>query len=783
MARQPSASTTSSSLVLQTVTWATKHGFRPIPLTKGSKAAAHKDYQNEDYSCPPEFWHSGDYGVGLLLGPNRNGPVDIDLDCPEAVRLAPYLLPPTDAVFGRKSKLRSHFIYIPDGDGGFPYVAFKDAQGKNILELRGDATTGSSVHQTVFPGSLHADTGEPIEWDRVAFPSPARITYDKLLRACRLLSIGVIIVRDIWNDGFRNAPTLPLVGILAKYGFTRDETMNLFEVLAEHEGKEDKSRIKTINITYNRWEEGKPVAGVPKLRELMGKAGDAVVDCLLELLGSKSVAKMEEYNDKYACVMVNGQRIFRTNVGVTEAPEPMDKGGFLDWNVEDRGEADGKAFKWAQVWLNSPQRRKFPRGLDFLPGLYDTDGTEYEGIFNLWNGWAIPAPTEKPKGSCDAYLELVRDVLCNNDEEFKWVMNFLAAILRDPLKREDNTAVALVLRGEQGAGKSLAMEYFGRILGNYFFTAQSDDHIVGRFTSHLARTLLLHSEEALFSGNPKHAHLLKTLISSPFRTWEAKGIDAKQIRNVLRIVFSSNEARPVPVEFGDRRYTIIDCKDRKVGAALLKKVIAEAKGSGPEALFWYLTQEWDYEPNMLRASLKTKASRDVMLSGLSLVQEWWYEKLRSGVIFSRGFEWCKYDLHAPWDSQVSTAALYFDFLTWKNGTKSDKAGDRDVNANGFSNQLDRLLGDDLQKVQKRYTANVPDLEDKDMDFPALCRRLTDRQMSIINFPTLKECRDRFELLAGDGVKMDWPADEPEQEKPAYVRVQEADAKKAKDKGF
>ena len=50
--------------------------------------------------------------VGVILGPRSGELVDIDLDCAEALALADLYLPATEAIFGRKSKPRSHRIYI-----------------------------------------------------------------------------------------------------------------------------------------------------------------------------------------------------------------------------------------------------------------------------------------------------------------------------------------------------------------------------------------------------------------------------------------------------------------------------------------------------------------------------------------------------------------------------------------------------------------------------------------------------------------------------------------------
>jgi putative DNA primase/helicase len=48
--------------------------------------------------------------LAIRLGRRSGNLVDADLDCEEAIELAPFYLPPTGAVFGRKSKPRAHWL-------------------------------------------------------------------------------------------------------------------------------------------------------------------------------------------------------------------------------------------------------------------------------------------------------------------------------------------------------------------------------------------------------------------------------------------------------------------------------------------------------------------------------------------------------------------------------------------------------------------------------------------------------------------------------------------------
>lgn len=50
--------------------------------------------------------------IGVILGAPSGGLIDIDMDCPEALRAAPFFLPETCRISGRKSNPQSHKWFI-----------------------------------------------------------------------------------------------------------------------------------------------------------------------------------------------------------------------------------------------------------------------------------------------------------------------------------------------------------------------------------------------------------------------------------------------------------------------------------------------------------------------------------------------------------------------------------------------------------------------------------------------------------------------------------------------
>jgi KaiC/GvpD/RAD55 family RecA-like ATPase len=162
--------------------------WKPIPIPAGEKNPGFSDWGRlrlVEEDVPRYFGRPG-LNIGILLGEASGWLVDVDLDSPETVELAPRFLPHTDAVFGRASKQSSHWLYYATGA-----KTLKIAHDKAMLvELR------STGLQTVFPGSVHP-SGEPIEW--VSDGEPGRVEAEQLEQAVRMLGEAARLVRLGWD--------------------------------------------------------------------------------------------------------------------------------------------------------------------------------------------------------------------------------------------------------------------------------------------------------------------------------------------------------------------------------------------------------------------------------------------------------------------------------------------------------------------------------------------------------------------------------------------------------
>jgi Primase C terminal 2 (PriCT-2)/Bifunctional DNA primase/polymerase, N-terminal/Family of unknown function (DUF5906) len=168
-----------------------RKGWRVIPIPRGSKAPKTTRWQFlqvTEAEIPDLFDQFCNIGVIL-----DNGLVDSDLDCFEAIELAPEILPPTPAVFGRNSKPESHWLYRVVGS--MPAEKFTDPlTGEMLVELRSNGGL-----QTIFPGSVHP-SGELVEWFNDAPfgdepPTPVEVDADTLRRSIRQLAARSLVRR------------------------------------------------------------------------------------------------------------------------------------------------------------------------------------------------------------------------------------------------------------------------------------------------------------------------------------------------------------------------------------------------------------------------------------------------------------------------------------------------------------------------------------------------------------------------------------------------------------
>jgi hypothetical protein len=255
-------------------------GLAPIPLPPRSKKAVQSGWpqlrltpDTLDEHFPP----GQALNVGILNGEPSGNILDVDLDCPEAIRAAQVLLPKTGWVFGRKGARGSHWIYRADVslDGAqekYTDLANPDdpegPDGAVLVELRG---TGGL---TVFPPSTHKDTGEAIAWE--SFTDPGVMKLEDLRRCVRGVAAAALLARHWPAKGTRQDAFLALAGALLRAGLDPARVERFLEAVAGATRDEEAAkRVQTVAQTARKIEAGEKVTGWPSLQELL--RGDAAL--------------------------------------------------------------------------------------------------------------------------------------------------------------------------------------------------------------------------------------------------------------------------------------------------------------------------------------------------------------------------------------------------------------------------------------------------------------------------------------------------------------------------
>lgn len=238
-------------------------GFSVCPVAPRSKRTVHKDWPNTDSARAIQLFQANpDYNIGVGLGDASGGIVDIDLDAPAAVQLATAIFPRTDLRFGRPGKPNSHWIYRVSQPGRTKQFQHPKTNAM-LIEYRANGA------MTVFPPSVHQETGELIEFE--GDPGEASETdREELLRRCSLVAIASVVV-ERWAPGSRHRLALALAGLLGTSGVDRDNAIRLMEAItAVASDDEVEDRLDCIRTTYDRLQGGETVEFRGTLDDLLG---------------------------------------------------------------------------------------------------------------------------------------------------------------------------------------------------------------------------------------------------------------------------------------------------------------------------------------------------------------------------------------------------------------------------------------------------------------------------------------------------------------------------------
>jgi putative DNA primase/helicase len=283
---------------------------------------------------------------------------------------------------------------------------------------------------------------------------------------------------------------------------------------------------------------------------------------------------------------------------------------------------------------------------------------------NMFEGYPVhPALDDK---LCHPFIDLLCE-LCGAEDKpadmVHWVLCWIAYQFQHPGAKMQT---AILMFGEkQGTGKSLFWEGIVRPLFGEYGTTAGQHQLDSQFTEWRSRKLFVLFEEVL-SRNDRYNHLgtIKHMITGRDMRINPKGLPERVEANHLNCVFLSNEPQPIPLELEDRRFMVIEAKNR-IQDTFKNEVVHALNNGGIPAFYHYLLayDTGDFDPHT-KPPL-TKAKGNIIAFGLSSWEVFWRN-------------WKSGSLQLPVCSCI-TSDLYLVYRRW-----CDKAYEKPLTLTKFS---------------------------------------------------------------------------------------------------
>lgn len=447
----------------------------------------------------------------------------------------------------------------------------------------------------------------------------------------------------------------------------------------------------------------------------------------IEWLGGELGEVIERLNKDHAFVLAGGDVvILREGVDAWGEPEVrfIKVSAFKllhGTHFIDTGKREPQT--WADAWLESPLRRQY-LGVCFAP-----DGAPDE-YYNVWRGFAV----EPREGDVSLWENHVYGVLADGSKTAgDYIMAWFADLIQHPGTKCET---ALVLRGDEGSGKTLPGKIVGSLFPAHYSLIDDPRYVTGNFNVHMESCLLLQADEGFWAGDKQAEGRLKGLVTSDVHYIERKQVDAYRVRNLIRLMVTSNNEWVIPAGYGSRRWAVFDVSSKHVNDGEYFDPLATWGRSeeGRAALLHYL-MNFDLGMVDLKRIPDTDALFEQRVSTMMVEDAWWMSRLRVGTILPG---------HDAWVDEVPTEALWDSYVRY-----ADKVG---VNRKRVETQLGialqrRMLPKGWPKTLKRF---VDHTDERGMT--------TSRRVPHYRFPPLDECRRHFqEMMSGHVI--DWGEDQ------------------------
>ena len=293
-----------------------EEGWKLLRLHPETKKPVGKEWQRKEGLSQKVAKATAEHGIpiGVQVGEVSGWLCCVDLDSPEAIKLAPHFLPAT--LKAGKGGEVSHYVYYSEG---LDYEGFRAPDNSELISLK--AASNGQGHQFVVAPSVHPTKG-PYEWAG-GFDSSriARVGSEDLRDSVRHLAASALIAGALPEKG-RHHYSLAVAGYLLRSGLERDR---IGEIMLHAWEAENAPRdgivavVRNVHDTAEKLERGEPITGGPTLDELV----PGMARKLARFLGLQSAANDEEGERESDNALLAGR--FDLGAAMTKGIDPPDE--------------------------------------------------------------------------------------------------------------------------------------------------------------------------------------------------------------------------------------------------------------------------------------------------------------------------------------------------------------------------------------------------------------------------------------------------------------------------
>lgn len=208
-----------------------------------------------------------------------------------------------------------------------------------------------------------------------------------------------------------------------------------------------------------------------------------------------------------------------------------------------------------------------------------------------------------------AITKLISHLVNYDKDRFTYVINWLAYFFQGLKKSQ----VALVLRGDQGAGKGIFFnEVISPLFGEEYCTTVNDKSLRSSFLGGIIENKIFFNLDEISQQKTENSNIknfLKALVTNESITAEKKFITLENVTKIYgQVLITSNEPYVLDVEDSDRRYTIFTTSNNLLHNDYLGyktyKILSDEMKKGLKEFAIYL-KSYDVDLKLANQALNT----------------------------------------------------------------------------------------------------------------------------------------------------------------------------------